>query len=105
MKRSVNYFENFEAGHHLLKIGCSEFSFTKHWGYQCNLSTKINKWNGIDNRKVVGWNENELNIYFSFVLMFEMNGMESSCVCLGVEWKEIEINHFITLLLYHFFFF
>ncbi len=53
----------------------------------------------------MGWNENELNIYFSFVLMFEMNGMESSCVCLGVEWKEIEINHFITLLLYHFFFF
>ena len=32
LKRSVNYFENFGAECHLYKIGCSEFSFTTHWG-------------------------------------------------------------------------
>ena len=30
LERSVNYFGNFGVECHFLKIGCSEFSFTKH---------------------------------------------------------------------------
>ena len=30
LERSVNYFGNFGAECHLLKIGCSESSFTRH---------------------------------------------------------------------------
>ena len=33
----MNYFGNFGAECHLLKIGCNESSFTKYRGCQCNL--------------------------------------------------------------------
>ena len=40
LERSVNYFESFGAEYHLLKLECSESSFTKHRGCQCNLPKK-----------------------------------------------------------------
>ncbi len=41
LEPSVNYFGNFGAWCYLLKIGCNEFSFTKHREYQCNLSKEL----------------------------------------------------------------
>ncbi len=39
----MNYFGNFGAECHLLKIKYSESSFTKHRGRQCNLCKKKKK--------------------------------------------------------------
>jgi hypothetical protein len=37
MELSVNYFANLGAECHFLKLGCSESSFIKRKGCQCNL--------------------------------------------------------------------
>ena len=38
--QSVNYFVNLRADCHFFKIGCSESSFPKIKGLQCNLPKK-----------------------------------------------------------------
>jgi hypothetical protein len=43
MELSVNYFGDFGAKCHLLKIGHNESSFIKHHGCQCNLPKKKNQ--------------------------------------------------------------
>ena len=40
-RRSVNYFANLGAECHFLKLGCSESSFPKIRGCQCNLPISL----------------------------------------------------------------
>ncbi len=43
MELSINYFGDFGAECHLLKIGYNDSSFTKHRGCQRNLPKKKNQ--------------------------------------------------------------
>jgi hypothetical protein len=70
MVQSVNYFGNLGAECHLLKIGCSESSFTKYWGCQCNLPFILLS---LICNSFVGYVSHTLAVY-KFLFEKELNG-------------------------------